>query len=115
MYVLFVNSLVMAEIHALESAMEFSMEIGLEHVIFEGDALVNTKEVQATAECWNQYGQTIQDLRASSQGKISWTLRYALRECNQVAHKMAKFALENNEDLVWLDDDPDLIKSVSSL
>lgn len=53
MYVLFVNSLVMAEIHALESAMEFSMEIGLEHVIFEGDALVNGKEVQATAECWN--------------------------------------------------------------
>lgn len=64
-----INDPVMAEIVALDRAMELSLEIGLEHVIFEGDALAVIKDVQNIEECQFWQGQIIEEITASFQGR----------------------------------------------
>lgn len=52
-----------AEIIALKRAMIFCTEIGLQNVIFEGDAKVIIEEINSTETCWATYGHLVEEIK----------------------------------------------------
>ncbi|KAF5444913.1 hypothetical protein F2P56_034005 [Juglans regia] len=105
-----VRDAVVAEANALWRAITLCEKIGIVDAILEGDALKVIKEVHDGEENCAWYGQVIEDIKLKLRFGQRWLLQYAPRESNVVAHRLAKFAMQCEEEKVWLEDCPDWIK-----
>lgn len=54
-------------------------------------------------------GQIIQDVKGLLSSNEAWTLSYSPRESNKAAHMLAKKALSDNAEVVWIEDIPSFI------
>lgn len=69
------------------------------------------KDVQKHEENWAWYGQMIEDIKHVLSGRPSWRIQYVPRERNLAAHRLARYDLAFEEEIVWLEDGPDWIKN----
>ncbi|XP_042952278.1 uncharacterized protein LOC122289367 [Carya illinoinensis] len=93
-----------AEANALWRVVVLCKEIGITNAVFEDDARNIISEVQQTDQNFAWYGQIIEDIKLIYNTRQRWTIQYAQRECNLAAHKLAQFALQCDNELVWLED-----------
>ncbi|XP_059446805.1 uncharacterized protein LOC132178381 [Corylus avellana] len=91
-------------------AIRLCHELCLPQVHFEGDAkavidAVNSKEKDS---CW--MGHIIEDIKLELQVFQRWQLTFIRREGNNVAHLLAKYAMEHTHGFCWKDIPPDCIR-----
>lgn len=68
------------------------------------------KEVQSKEVSCAWYGQFIEDIKMKCRDRLRWKLQFTPGECNMVAHKLDKFALQCEEEIVWMEDSPEWLK-----
>ena len=98
-----------AELEALacQRAVQFSLEIGLNQVVIEGDLVTIIEALKNGSGQFASYGNVLDDIRSQSAGFQYVEFSYTSRVCNSVAVALAKKAKSGVGLQVWLEDLPD--------
>jgi ribonuclease HI len=99
----------MAEALATIMVVRLCKEMGLQQVHFEGDAKTIVDAMNSRVENRSSLGMVLEDLRQELQTLVSWKISYIKRERNNAAHVLAKFAIKNDLEKVWVHP-PDCIR-----
>ncbi|KAF5480042.1 hypothetical protein F2P56_000817 [Juglans regia] len=102
-----VNSSVVAETEALWRALKLCSKLNIGEAMFEGDALEVVKAVNCADENWEWNGQVIADCRELLVHRPMWSITHTYREANKIAHFLANYAYNVNEEVVWIEDGPE--------
>lgn len=91
--------------------MELCRDFNFQNVIFEGDAKAIIMVVKSEGQrfCPFKYGHLIEDNRKVLNNKCEWSLQFAYRDRNIVAHTLTKAALCIDEVRVWIEEVLDFI------
>lgn len=65
------------------------------------------KAVNDRGENWEWGGQIIEDIRGMLSNKPHWLITHTYRETNKTSDFLAKYALNIDEDLVWMEEGPE--------
>jgi ribonuclease HI len=95
-----------AEALAAFQATNFSKDLGLQHIILEGDALQVVKAVNCPSRNWSRFGQLVEDTRMVIHSFSSWRVSHISRVANSAAHGLAKAAVKHIIDQVWMEEIP---------
>jgi ribonuclease HI/exonuclease III len=106
---------VVAEAIGALIAAEFSRDLGIQDIVLEGDALLVVKAIKDSGPQWNLYGHIVEDIRAVLNNLRSWFAGHAKREANFAAHFLAKEAVKNVMDQIWMEEVPNCIENVVTL
>ncbi|XP_041001550.1 uncharacterized protein LOC121247238 [Juglans microcarpa x Juglans regia] len=96
----------LAECYALRKAMDFCRDLNFDKVTFEGDAQVVINTVNDPVEDLSLNGSIIEEMKMMLKGWQGWKVQYSHRDTNTVAHKLAKAALNSEEEKVWIEEAP---------
>ena len=89
--------------------------MGFQEVILKGDSLVVDHDIHASASDRSAHRQIVADIRVVLNSRQSWMIGHTKRDGNQAAHGLAKDALGNQMDRIWLDDIPNCISATVDL
>lgn len=103
---------VFAEAQGALCAAEFSRDLGLQSIILEGDSIQVVNALQGTGPNWSRYGQMVADARVVLTLVRRWLIRHTKREANSAAHQLAKAAVKQVMDRVWIEEIPEGIHDV---
>jgi hypothetical protein len=81
----------------------------------EEDSLQVIQALQNTSLNLSPYGQIVEDARSVLCTRRSWVASHVKREANSAARLLAKNALQNSHNRVWMEENPICIISVISL
>lgn len=98
-----------AECHALWKALELCNELNFQKVMLEGDAKNIVSAVNSEEEDLSCVGFIVDDIRSVFRNRPNWSLHFAHRERNIVAHTLAKEALKFEEAKIWIEEVPSVI------
>ncbi|KAF5477039.1 hypothetical protein F2P56_003718 [Juglans regia] len=98
----------LGEAVAARRASSFCVELGLQHIILEGDSLSVVKAIQHKEDSWSDTGLVIRDIKIML--TRSWSVLHVHKEVNVIAHHLAKFALSCQEDCILIEDYPPCIQ-----
>lgn len=101
-----------AEALTLFHATLFYKEIGITRVIIEGDALQVINQLKVDKMDWSQCGALAEDVRKVLNSYATWLASHDKRAANQMAHLLAKDALELELDMYDLESISNCIKHV---
>ncbi|XP_042972836.1 uncharacterized protein LOC122304642 [Carya illinoinensis] len=101
-----VCSSLVAELQALWCALRICAGLNLTEVVFEGDALNIVKAVNNPETNWEWHGQLVEDVKDILKNRPMWKVIHTYRECNRVAHFLAKFSLTVNGEQIWIEEGP---------
>ena len=86
-------------------AIAFAKEIGLQEVIFEGDAEIIINSLSMDGKCMAHFGHLIEDSRQLAASlRAFFTFSHVKRKGNSVADKLAKLARESPFPRIWFND-----------
>jgi ribonuclease HI len=102
----FVTSPSDAETVGAWAAVELAKRLGLQRVIFEGDALEIIQALTRDGDCWASYGQILNEIKSELLQQHGWCFQYVNRAANDVAHKLARLAFLFGEDREWTSNFP---------
>nr|XP_023922898.1 uncharacterized protein LOC112034311 [Quercus suber] len=100
-----------AQVEALAAmrAVEFALELGMTKVIMEGDSEVICKELQDPSTSLALHGHILQDIKCLSNAFQCISFSHVRRQGNNVAHTLAKMAVREPNQTVWMEDvSPDI-------
>lgn len=100
------------EAHATWTAISLCHDLGLRRVHFEGDSLNIVSTFKKEELCWTRFEQLVNDSKLLFQDFVLVTVRHYRRTANIATHTLAKFALSERVNCVWLDESPPPIRSV---
>jgi ribonuclease HI len=100
------HSAEMIEALAAKRAIHFAIEVGLTDVEFKGDAETIIRDLNRAEAIHNAYGLVLDDVKTMLQEIRCHTLSHTRRSGNNVAHALARRALNCNNYLVWLEEVP---------
>ncbi|KAF5445799.1 hypothetical protein F2P56_034822 [Juglans regia] len=101
-----------AEANALWKALKMCEELRIGEAELEGDALSIVNAINNREENWEWGGQTIEDIRGLLHNRPQWHVTHTFREANKVADFLAKFSLNVNEEVIWMEDGPEGLYSL---
>lgn len=84
--------------------MVFYVEIGLNNIIFEGDAKSTIDEVHTAEKIWVPYRHIIQEVKSIDNSRDNWAISFTQKEGNKMARLMAKFAMSIYKEPMWLEE-----------
>lgn len=87
-------------------------EQGVQHLILEGDAKQKTNAIQDECKNHSLIGHLIDDVKTGLNVYSKWKVEHVHREANKVAHNLAKLAIQQATDSVWLDEGPSCIGDI---
>jgi ribonuclease HI len=82
-----------AEVMAAWQAIILCRELGISHVIFEGDPLSIVLALSTKDPYWCRYGHVVEDARVRIGEIDSMEVQHVRRCANQAAHNLAKSSL----------------------
>jgi hypothetical protein len=94
----------------LWQAVELCCVLGLQKVSFEGNSMIVVSALNSEDHCWSAYGQLIEDTKIKLNSFSSKRVIHVPRVANNVAHCLAKFALSQRLDNVWIEECPSFIQ-----
>jgi hypothetical protein len=83
--------------------------LGLHFIFLEGDANVVVTTLNWEDEDFSRFGNIIVETREILKGFPLWNVSFVRRECNNAAHQLAKFAISQELNQVWMDSYPSCI------
>lgn len=98
----------MAEVEALAArkALELALDCDLDRVILEGDCEILMKTLQIDFKSLTQFGKIVEDIRVYASMFRYVSFLQVCRNCNSVAHSLARRAILSPQYLVWMEDVP---------
>ncbi|XP_042983230.1 uncharacterized protein LOC122312638 [Carya illinoinensis] len=98
-----------AECFALWEAMVLCEDLGLGNVQFEGDAKGVIDAVRRGDKDDSSAGHLVEALQQKINSFFKWNVSFIRTEGNEVAHQLAKMALNYEEDRYWVEEGPEEI------
>lgn len=102
----------LAEAMAARFAVEVSLRLGYDKVIFEGDALSVVNAVKNNVEGVAPLFRVFDDIRSLARNFICFSFLHVKRAGNVVAHLLARWDCPCNSEIVWLDAFPESISTL---
>jgi ribonuclease HI len=90
-----------AEALAAWKGVELINRMEWNRAILEGDAQEVVKAFNYDGMWMGSYGAVIQEAKEALNNLQEWQVQFVKRTANSVAHRLAKFALELDEEQVW--------------
>jgi hypothetical protein len=103
-----------AEAYAARQGAELSQEMGFGKIILEGDAQVIVHSINDEGDCPTSYASIIDDTRGILHSFSSWKVLFVRRECNFVAHSLARVTVTQGLFQVWIKSFPDSVRNCVS-
>ena len=91
---------------ACRKALEFVVEYGFTEMIIGGDNVVVMKAVASTSSDLSLLGDMYKDIKCSICGFQFADISCIRRGGNQIAHILAKYARNVENELLWIEDSP---------
>lgn len=91
------------EAMAARKAVELALEIGLANVIIEGDSDIVYRELNSTDPSLALHGHVIQDIRCLASFFVKHSSTHVCRQRNNVAHVLARWAINSPNLTVWME------------
>ena len=82
------------------------MDAGFSDLIIEGDNVEVIKAISLARVNCSRLGHIYDDIRCLTAGLRDWSTSWVRRNANAVAHSLAQFAREVENEIVWLEDSP---------
>ena len=97
-----------SEVEAMAAglALSFAAEIGVKNAILEGDSLLVVNALTDFESSMSHIGPLINDANYYSYSFEKLLYSHVIRDCNSVAHSLAKHALNIQDFLVWTEETP---------
>jgi hypothetical protein len=108
----FITDSEMDEAMGVWKAVSLCLDRGCSQMVFEGDALNVIKALQQSQPCWSPWGQLLDVTRSRLNAFLQFQLQHVRREANHAAHYLAKLAVKQLCDCVWLGECPPPISDV---
>ena len=100
-----------AKAKAVEEGVMLAKDLGLDHIIIEGDAQTVMSALASHTSPPISIQNIIVGARHWSLNFSTWKAIHARRNCNQAAHLMARHAKLISESVIWVEDTPPVIVS----
>jgi ribonuclease HI len=101
-----------AEAMAVWMLADFSLTIGHNQIIAEGDSLEVVGALRRDGECCTSYGHIVEEAKELFNMVESWSVQHVGRENNTAAHHLAKHAATREDDQTWVSEFPAFIQSI---
>ena len=100
----------MAELIAIRTGLMFARDIGIMSHVIESDCIGAVQAIQ-TGSTSGELGVIIEDIRHMQLVGIGGTCHFAPRQCNVVAHALAKQGMSAVDNLSWVEDFPSALSA----
>jgi hypothetical protein len=107
----FITDPTTADVVAASFAVLLDREVGGRQIILEGDSSVVVSALKEEGSCSRVYGQLVDDIKAVLAHFLIVEIVYVQRDLNKGAHVLAKCAISQLLDKVWIKDCPSYIQS----
>nr|XP_023880239.1 uncharacterized protein LOC111992600 [Quercus suber] len=94
------------EILACRKVVEFTVDVGFFELIIEGDSISVMKAFSSSSLDLSVVGNVVADIQWLIRGLKRVLINWVKRDCNRVAHVLAKYASNLNKDIIWMEDAP---------
>ena len=91
---------------AAAKAMSFAAEIGITKAVLEGDSLTIKNALSSDHLSLATFGLILNDVKFSAENFDQLHYSHVKRECNTLAHCLARHAFDISDFLVWMEDIP---------
>ena len=98
------GTVVEVEALAARKALELAFDYDLDRVILEGDYEILMKTLQTNSKSLAQFGKIAEDIRVYASMFKDISFSHVSRNCNSVAHSLARRAILLPQFLVWMED-----------
>lgn len=102
----FVTDPGLAEAMAAYQGALLCKEFGGSRVMLEGDALKVVNDVRKDGPCRGEYGMVVNSLKGCLLQFPEWKVRHVRRQVNNAAHTLARMAVSQIDEQLWLDEFP---------
>ena len=99
------------EAKAVEEGVMLAKDLGLRHIIIEGDAQKVMSALAGHTSPPSSIQNIIAGARQWSLNFSAWKVTHVQRNCNQTAHLMARNAKLIFESVIWVEDTPPVIET----
>ncbi|PRQ25105.1 putative ribonuclease H-like domain-containing protein [Rosa chinensis] len=101
------------ELLALKAGLWFAFEMRILPLVVEVDSTEVARLVNTLNQSWGEEGFLIEEIKSLMKRCCITEVVFQPRECNKVAHSLAKFILNENENLYCIEYGPEwLIESI---
>ncbi|KAF3974001.1 hypothetical protein CMV_002629 [Castanea mollissima] len=97
---------------AIQWAIRFTIETNFSCVIIESGSVSVVKAIQDNAGSTCDFGHIIEDVKHLSMAMKSCEFHHTKREANQVAHTLARKAIQFDTKLAWIEEIPPCVSVV---
>ncbi|KAL0013751.1 hypothetical protein SO802_000820 [Lithocarpus litseifolius] len=87
-------------------ALSFALDVGMKRAVLEGDSLIVIKGLREEERMLTPMGLLIEEAKQLSLHFEKLLYSHAKRDCNVLAHSLAKYAAGIPDLLVWMEDVP---------
>nr|XP_023926910.1 uncharacterized protein LOC112038333 [Quercus suber] len=94
------------EAMAVGLVLSFAAEIGVKNAVLEGDSLLVVNALTDSESSLSHIKPLINDVKYYSYSLEKLLYSHVTRDCNSVAHSLAKHALNIQDFLVWMEETP---------
>lgn len=83
--------------------------LGLHSIFLEGDASTVVAALKREEEEFNRFGSIIVETREALKFFPGWEVGFVRRSCNNAAHQLARLAVSQELNQIWMDSYPSCI------
>ncbi|XP_030963999.1 uncharacterized protein LOC115985177 [Quercus lobata] len=95
-----------AEVLACQKVLEFVVDASFTDLLLEGDNMSVMKSITSIRSNRSRLGHIYEDIHCIAVGFRSFSVNFVKHSANLVAHSIAKFASNVDDELVWLEESP---------
>ena len=96
-------------------AINLCKTLGFNKIHLEGDAQTIVNAVNSSSLDWGRMGMSVEDIQLELKSFPFWRMSFVRREGNKAAHFMARLALNNSMDQLWLNEPPNFISHIVTM
>ena len=98
------------EAKAFEEGLLLAGDLGLKHIVLEGDAQVVTDALMGCSSPPTSIQMIIEGIQRLNCNVLVWKVSKVCRTSNMAAHRMARNAKCVNDSVIWVEDIPPIIE-----
>ena len=95
-----------AEVLACRHAVEFAMEAKFRELIIRGDNVNVIKTIMLPKANYSRLGHIYEDISCMALNLQTFSISCVKRNANSVAHALARYARQVDDEVVWLEESP---------
>ena len=106
------HSIVAVELIAAIKALKLALELGFNSKTLEGDSKIAIDAMRSGLPSLAIYGHLLEEVKILADGFATLEFSFVPRQCDNLAHKIARHARYVSEYTVWMEDVPPHLSNV---